>query len=441
MSNKLICPSSLEGIKRLAKSLKTELGVQHTPALDEAARRAGYQNFRHARKVLPAQGAPGKSSAPGHSVFITVYWRDRETSAKGRETMTISLSVPWGELITAAQFENHRAFVNFRAEGPDHLARSALTSSQSQARRLVCATARTLHFMDATKLCPSKSYRRAYPGGRSSNAVPGHDHDSIWYDRESKRYLFADEPYERAAGSNAVERAEWARRHGYVIVKPEWLGMYNPDGGSRLYLISDLEKGIPLEPIVAALNKLPPPIAEGTWNGDSAPNLPYFVSPGMIAKAAAEQEKSLTQLKTGGQRNAVGYVMTLVGPRRRPNARMPIEIHMEIGSLLKSVLAATYYRKGAYNSVNAVRSELDEWVQREYSSSELPDDQFSNLYYRGAGGSTLSRSISAEECNRHTASLAQVAAMLVKHYPDCPPLRLMLKKAEAAIKSLRSWAP
>jgi len=271
------------------------------------------------------------------------------------------------------------------------------------------------------------------------NAVPGHDHHSIWYDRVLKRYLFADEPYEPAADSNAVERAEWARRNGHVIAKPEWPGMYNPDGGSRLYLISDLETGIPLEPVVAALNKLPAPMIEGNWNGESAPTLPYFVSPGTIAKAAAEKERSQTQLKTGGQRNTVGYVMTLVGPRRRPNARMPIETHTEIGTLLKSVLAASYYRKGAYNNVNAVRSELDEWVQREYSTNELSDELFSKLYYRGEGSSTFSRSITSGECSRHVESLGQVKASLIKQYPDCPPLRSMLKKLDTAIKSLCSW--
>jgi len=32
----------------------------------------------------------------------------------------------------------------------------------------------------------------------------------------------------------------------------------------------------------------------------------------------------------------------------------------EVGRLLKSVLVTTYHRKGVYNRVNAIRSELDE---------------------------------------------------------------------------------
>ncbi len=131
--------------------------------------------------------------------------------------------------------------------------------------------------------------------------------------------------------------------------------------------------------------------------------------------------------------------MTLVGPRRRPNARMPIETHTEIGTLMKSVLAASYYRKGAYNNVNTVRSELDEWVQREYSTNELSDELLLKLYYRGEGSSTFSRSISSGECSRHVESLGQVKVSLIKHYPDCPPLRSMLKKLDTVIKSLCSW--
>lgn len=439
MSNGTIRPSSLDGIKRLAKSIKTERGIQHVHALNEAARCGGFQNFNHARNELRSHRSAKKQYSLEHPVYITVYWKNRESGDSGRETLTIKLSVPWSDLITPAQFGNHRAFSDYRSEGPDHLGRSTLTSSQSNARRLACATARTLQFMDATKLRPSKSHSRAFPGGRSINIVPGHDHGSIWYDRVSKRYLFADEPYERAAVSKAAERAEWANCHGWIIAKPTWPGMYNPDGGSQLYLISDIEKGIPLDPIVEAVNRLPAPIMEKTWNGESAPTLPIFVSPGAIAKASDAKERPHAPRKSGGQRNTVEYVWTFVGPQRRPKGRMPIEAHTEVGTLLKSVLAATFYRKGAYNRVDAIRSELDEWTQREYSHAELPNEQFFDLYY-GDSGSTFSRSLSKEELDRHTLSMTRVKLLLVQHYPDCPPLRSLLKKVDAAIKSLQSWA-
>lgn len=437
MSSETIQPSSMDGIKRLAKSLKAQRGIKHIRALDNAAQSAGFQNFRHASNILRT-GVKLERPRRGHRVFITVYWKDREVGGDGRETLTIWLSVPWGDLITPAQLQNHRALVHFRAEGPDHLAWPVLVQSQSHARRMACAAARTVHFMDATKLRPSKSHSRAFPGGRSTNAVPGRDHYSIWYDRETKRYLFADEPYESAADNKAAERSAWAQRHGFVIVKPAWPGMYNPDGGSRLYLIADEQKGIPLGHIVGALDALPAPIVEETWNGESTPTLPIFVSPGATTRSEPAKSAVGKSPKLSGRRNSVGYVQTFVGPQRRPKGRMPINAHAEVGGLLKSVLVATYHRKGVYNRVNSVRCELDEWTQREYDRVELPSEQFFDLYYHESG-SAFSRSLSVDERNHHTNNLTRVKQMLAEHYPDSPPLRSLLKKVDAANKSLQSW--
>jgi len=439
MSSEAIRPSTLDGIKRLAKSLKSERGIQHFRALDYAAQTAGFQNFRHASNVLRAAAPKAERPRPGYCTFLTAYWKDRESNGSGRETLTIWLTAPWAELIIPLQLQNHRALMNFRAEGPDHLAREHLLRTQSEARRTVCAAARALHFMDATKLRPSKSHSRAFPGGRSSNAIPGHDHYSIWYDRETKCYLFADEPYEKAVENKVQEREDWAQRHGFTIVKPEWAGMYAPDGGSRLYLVADEAKGIPLQPIAAALDRLPAPIVESAWGGESAPTLPYFVSPGTIAKAETKKDKQKTPPKSSGQRNSVGYVQTFVGPQRRPKGRMSIEAHAEVGRLLKSVLVATYHRKGVYNRVSAIRCELDEWVQREYNHAELPNEQFFELYYHESG-STFSRSLPEIERERHAESLTKARKLLNQHYPDCPPLRSLLKKMDAAVKSLRNWA-
>ncbi|VBT33959.1 Uncharacterised protein [Burkholderia pseudomallei] len=437
MPNKAIRPSTLDGIKRLAKSLKVSRNIQHARALDEAALAAGFQNFRHASNVL--QRAPQIERLKAkYPIFLTAYWKNATDDEIYRETLTILMSAPWGELVTWSQLKNHRALADFRAAGPDHLARERLLRKQSDARSVVCAAARVLQFIDATKLRPSKSHSRVFPHGESSNAIPGRDHYSTWYDHETKRYLFVDEPYEKAAESEKQQREAWALHHGFAIIKPEWAGMYAPNVGSRLYLVGDKAKGIPLQPIADALNKLPAPITEDTWDGESAPMTPFFVSPGSIAKAAAERDKQQAPRQSNGQRNSVGYVQTFVGPRRRPKARMPIEVHAEVGRLLKSVVIATYHRKGVYNRVNAIRSELDEWTQREYDRAELPDGQFFDLYYHESG-STYSRSLTEAERESHMQSLREARQLLGTHYPDCPPLRSLLKKVDAATKSLQDW--
>jgi hypothetical protein len=436
MSNDSIRPSSLDGIKRLAKSLKRERGIPHLQALDEAARKGNFQNFRHARGVLLARGTPAAAPA-GHLTYVTVYWKDRKAGGDGRETLPVRLSVPWGELITPAQLPHHRAFVRFRGSAPDHLERDAMAETQSHARGLACAAARTLQFMDATKLRPSRSHSRAFPGGRSVNAVPERDHYSIWYDRATKRYLFVDEPYEKAVAAHAGERAAWAARHSQVIVQPNWPGMYNPDGGTRLYLISDAEQGVPLPPIATALDALPTPVVEASWNGESAPILPLFFSPGAPTRPVTLPRVERAA-KPGAPRNTLGYVQTFVGPQRRPKGRMPIEVHAEVGQLLKSVLAVSYHRDGVHKRVDAVRSELDEWTQREYTHAELPNEEFFDLYYHG-DHSTFQRSLSREEGERHVRSLEVAKQRLAEHYPDCAPLRSVLKKLDAAIASLQGW--
>jgi hypothetical protein len=437
MSSEAIRPSTIDGIKRLSTSLKREQGIPHLRALDEAAQIAGFQNFRHASNVLP-KGTESKRVRPRCQVFITAYWKDRKLGSDGRETLTISLSTPWANLITSAQLLNHRALMHFRGEGPDHLARINLVESQSQARRAACAAARALQFMDATKLRPSKGHSKAFPGGRSTNAVPGRDHGSVWYEPESKRYLFVDEPYEAAVNDRAAERATWATKHGYEIVKVEWAGIYNPDGGSRLYLVADSKKGVPLAPIAKALNALHRPLVEAAWDGESTPMTPIFVSPGTIAKIAESKAKVDQPRTSKTLRNTIGYVQTFVGPQRRPKGKMPIEQHASIGALLKSVVAVTYNRKGVYNRVNAIRSELDEWTQREYSYEELPNDQFFDLYY-GEKDMSAPRALSAEERNRHIDSLLEIKQTLAKHYPDSQPLRSLFQKVDIAIKSMRTW--
>jgi hypothetical protein len=56
--SKDIRPASLDGIKRLAKSIKRGFDIPHHQALDAAAKAAGYENFGHARNVLANQTPP-----------------------------------------------------------------------------------------------------------------------------------------------------------------------------------------------------------------------------------------------------------------------------------------------------------------------------------------------------------------------------------------------
>lgn len=57
MSNLDVRPSTMEGIKRLAKSIKREKNLTHAKALDQAAQAAGFEDFQHAHKTLIHAGS------------------------------------------------------------------------------------------------------------------------------------------------------------------------------------------------------------------------------------------------------------------------------------------------------------------------------------------------------------------------------------------------
>lgn len=50
--NKVIRPTTIEGIKRYAKAIKKAQGIQHAKALDAASQAAGFDNYQHALRAL-----------------------------------------------------------------------------------------------------------------------------------------------------------------------------------------------------------------------------------------------------------------------------------------------------------------------------------------------------------------------------------------------------
>ena len=114
---------------------------------------------------------------------------------------------------------------------------------------------------------------------------------------------------------------------------------------------------------------------------------------------------------------------------------MSVDGHTEVGRLLKSVIRHHNGRRSVYKPLDTVRCELDNWVQCEYDSTQLSDAVFFDLYYHedempddGLEGPA--------RIARHAANLARAKAVLAKHYPDCAPLRAMLKSIDRAAAAL-----
>lgn len=70
MSTDAITPTTIAGIKRLAKRLKAEQGCSHSIALDRAAQQAGFHNFAHALKRLPQVSAPAHPHLSAQPILL-----------------------------------------------------------------------------------------------------------------------------------------------------------------------------------------------------------------------------------------------------------------------------------------------------------------------------------------------------------------------------------
>lgn len=266
MRSSPIRPTTLLGIKSYASDLKKSLGIEHNAALEQAAETAGYQNLAHARAVL---STPIAASIPRQTTIITCHWKDRETRNTGTEGLAIDLATPLGGMVTLEQMKKHPLLSNFFVYDKKQLVNEELRSSQGSARYTICQVARVLQFMDATGLRPSRSHRRIYPGGTSVNRIPGADHARAWFDPMTRAFLMTDEPYDEAIERRMHDRDQWAYQHGYQVMKTKWQGMYAPDVGSRLYLVRSLTRGLEMDKILAAIDKLPEAFRADNWAGVS----------------------------------------------------------------------------------------------------------------------------------------------------------------------------
>lgn len=102
--------------------------------------------------------------------------------------------------------------------------------------------------------------------------------------------------------------------------------------------------------------------------------------------------------------------------------RMSTDAHERVAALLKSAIHALWDKRRMESHLCTVRRHLDEWAQREYSPQEFPRAHSFRLYHAWD-----------PECRRLELSdvggaLAQVRAILGTEYPDCAPVRELLRR-------------
>ena len=424
MSSTAVIPSTIEGIKRLANAIKRDQHITHAKALDIAAHRAGFSNFRNAQNRLgtePSRRTP--HDAGTYPIWITAYWRDKNNQA-GRETLRVSCRLPWGSALKPGELTAARGLCEFRADAADHLESRKDLADRAAARRAVCEAARTLQFMEVTGLRPLRG--QVYRLTRGVDGMPRRDHASAWRDPDTQSVVVVDEPYSATIEGLLAERAPWAQGVGAAVGATSWAGMYYP-GAATMFLTSLDGRAELLLRLATQLDVAADPVDAETWTGESAPYAPIFYSPERTASGRSKRARPKPLYRGLVRKNAVVYGHALLGGSWRPNARMPLGGHREAGNLLKELLERGGFRSHAHSLLNHVRSELDEWVQREYTSQDdLPSDEFYNLYYHEftSSGRTASQ------------ALLRVTELITAHYPDCVPRRDLLRSLSNAQKDL-----
>lgn len=408
MSHVVVHPSTMEGIKRLAKSLKREKNLSHAKALDAAAQAAGFQNLQHARNVLPKMRVGSNQLRP---LYLSAYWRTPKGQT-GRETLLIHTRQCWPELLRPQELFASR-LRHFRIDADDHLETRVDLNGQSAAQDAACVAAATIQFMEASGLRPST---KAIPKGwgREAHKLPGKDHSTVWIDPSTEQFVVCDEPYRDEIEFLAMREA-WAVERGLSVKATRWPGMYSP-GLAPLYLLGQEQFAPALATIVRNLDRLPDPPAKTSWKGETAPYEPVFVSPGRKASGRVKRSRPRPVYPGLVRGNAIAYFRMLVGVQWRPHGKMPLITHKRVGELLKR-LQELHIPSPAWHRIESVRSDLDEWIQREYTSNELSQEQFSEMYYGTSKATDTDRIAMVSEVDRH----------LKLNYPDCGPLRLMIR--------------
>ncbi|WP_434577301.1 DUF5623 domain-containing protein [Pseudomonas sp. Z5-35] len=415
-----IPPSTVDGIKRLAKALKREFNVTHLQALDEAARKAGFQNFLHAKRAITT------IAAQNYIAYVTVYWNDArsEVRSSGRYTVEVRLTRPLSKLLTDGLQTGGAYLSRFKLEAPDHLEMRTDASSQVSAMQYLDQASFTLLFMNSTGLV--RVFRNGTVKAMNDlDRVPKADHMTGWEDPQSGDWLLLDEPY---ISPTPGFRKEWLQEHGLYQVAPRWPGLYYP-GQAVPYLIS------PSQELLAKVQAQVEGLPNSAYPKGMPQEMAYdskFISPARIA--SGKQSRSRTMPFTGVRNGAIAYGGAPgVRSRWRPARGMPLEKHTAIGPILHKLCNSSMRTAGVtakvHEKLNQVRSRLEDWAFMEHPGGITAEVDAKLYYGRAIDGYTTPQDT--------LKAIETVRDLLLKGYEECKPRAQMLAKIEAAAADLQ----
>ncbi|NIZ01968.1 DUF5623 domain-containing protein [Thalassospira lucentensis] len=426
--NNSIRPSSINGIKRLAKDIKISRSIPHHKALDEAARAASFQNYRHALKQLQCVGRL-------HTLYLTVYWSDRDQRKIGRETISVEIDSPFSNICSRSEVRDVRGLHSVRLVAEDHLVFDLLASSQKSARGMLLKSVRTIIFMQATGLRPLRKPHTTYPQKTQENRPPSQDHPTHWFDPSSGQAVLVYEPYE---GSVFPEEDEsWRNLHNWHLRRSTWTGMYFP-GRCPLFVATDASKNFDIDSLMDRIDALSSGNKNNDWTdwtGISVPDHETFFSP--LTKSS--QDRRRAKAKGTIYRMPSSKTIPYGLEERRPNSVMPLQYHKELGVLFKAVLASRhpYIPFAASRRLDIVRSALEDWMCAEHRFSRAANDiNPIDVYY-----SNIHEALPRESClhlpSNNIEALVLAIEMVQLSYNDCAPRREITHKIEGAIRAIK----
>ena len=423
-----IHPTTLAGVKRLAKQFKKTKGIGHSNALDLAAKSANCVSFRHAQRTLPLNGIA--RSKP--YILLTIYWSDKELRHRcGRETLRIELSMPILDLCEKSALKYVRGFGDLRMVAGDHFVCDDIAPNQAYARGRLCTAERSLRFMEHTGLRPYRN-RSTYPKVLSRDKLPNIDHPTDWIDQGSGQFVLIDEPYGNVP--DADERAAWADRVGWRIEKTTWPGMYSPYD-CDLYVGVDERSGYDLDALIGKIDAMPNPMVRDNWTGESVASWETLLSP--MAKTRQDERRARCKgmIYPSPSKSTVPYNYNPGCSRRRPIGELGIEGHIEAGRIIKGAMRSEFSRSVVYTRMSSLRSDLEGWMSLEIGHGQLEDSKFFEVYYQWTDEDQSFHDTlrSAEDV---IAALRGLGRKLKQAYPDCAPLRQQLKRVEMSISLL-----
>jgi hypothetical protein len=129
----------------------------------------------------------------------------------------------------------------------------------------------------------------------------------------------------------------------------------------------------------------------------------------------------------------------LKGLCKRPNAKMPVEAHFKLATLLLQAIGIASNHKRACKPLGQVRATLDDWVQLEYpTEAELSNQLFANMYFGGGQHHVLTNPTEREK-QLFRDNVIQIKSIVCQYYHECQPTKWILDKLTVALVWSETW--